>query len=68
MTDAKPPVCDNPDHSGLPTAVARVSWPDARFNSSLACSTCIRHLIFSYVRGADSERHPMLLTPLQSDP
>ncbi|MBG0830536.1 hypothetical protein HS041_22500 [Planomonospora sp. ID67723] len=37
MSPGPKPVCANPDHSRPAAAIARLSWPDARFKPTTAC-------------------------------
>jgi hypothetical protein len=63
----KRPVCDNADHHGLPTAVARLSWPDGRFRPVLACRDCLRWQVRYSIDGTHGTRHAVLVSPLDTE-
>jgi hypothetical protein len=60
--------CSNPDHQRPVDAAVRIVWPDGRFYPVLACKTCLRRNVFFYVLGAEGEKHPMLVLPLDYQP
>jgi hypothetical protein len=68
MKPAKRPACDNEDHRGLPTAVARLSWPDGRFRPVLACLSCLRWQVRYSVDGTHGTTHAVLVSPLECEP
>jgi NTP pyrophosphatase (non-canonical NTP hydrolase) len=59
-----PALCDK-DHEEPVPAIVRLTWPDGRFKSSLACNDCMLTTISCYVTGdEDGVRHPVQVTDL----
>lgn len=52
--------CGNEYHTRQVKAVARLSWPDGRFNPTTACATCLRW----HTRDCIDEGHAVLVEPL----
>ncbi|GHE31405.1 hypothetical protein GCM10017673_37670 [Streptosporangium violaceochromogenes] len=53
------PACGNPDHTRRAPAVARLSWPDGRFQSVTACVGDLER----QVRGSLADGHSVLVEP-----
>ncbi len=59
-------ICDNPDHRGLPNAIARLTWPDGRFKPCLACRTCLRWQVLHSIDGTHGTIHSVLVEPVDA--
>lgn len=60
MNTPAPVNCGNEDHTRPVKAVARMSWPDGRFQPTTACATDLRW----HTRYSLGEGHPVLIEPV----
>ena len=65
-------ICGNEDahpHKPRRQAIAKLTWPDGRFQPAYACGSCVRWAIRTYVLSDiyDGTRHPVTIEPVRTD-